>query len=137
MVSPDEHRILYDDQDDGVVVARPGSVVMLMAPLIVVAGIAYFGLSSSGPEKVRATESLETLKPVAALASGFDASSNDFEACVATQEGHPDFSIVVAGNVPADGQGVVSRVVQFVVVDSYLDYRYGRDVRALSLCTLE
>ena len=137
MVSPDEDRILYDDQDDGVVVARSGSVVMLVAALIVVAVIASFGLGSSGPDPVRVTESLEALEPVPAVVSGFDASSNDFEACVFSLNGQPDFSIVVAGNVPANGEGVVSRVVQFVVVDSYRDYRYGRDGRAQSLCTLE
>jgi hypothetical protein len=137
MVRPNEDRILYDDQDDGGVVVRPRSFAALGTALIVVAVIAYFGLGSSDPEPLGVTQSLETLKPVPALASGFDASSNDFEACDATREGDPDFSIVVAGNVPTDGHVVVSRVVQFVVVDSYLDYRYGRDVRTQSLCTLE
>lgn len=128
MVSPDEDRILYDDEGDGVVVARMGPVAMVVAILVAVAGIAYFGLGSTGPEPIQATEALETLKPIA----GFDASSNDFKTCEGIRQTQPDFSIVVAGDTAAD----VSRMVRFVVVDSYQDYRYGRDVRALSLCTL-
>ena len=136
MVSPEEDRILYDEEDDGIVVVRAGPFAIVVAMLVVVAGIAYFGLGSSAPEPPEQTQALETLNPVPTLALGFDASSNDFEACDGTRETHPDFSIVVAGATAADGREVVSRVVQFIVVDSYLDYRYGRDVRAQSLCTL-
>jgi len=132
MVSPDD-RILYDHEDDEPSVVSPGRVAMGLA-VATVFGIAYFGWGFVGNNETALVSEPVELSLV--VATGFDASSSDFKACEGTRPAYPDFSIVVGGVVPADGHQVVSRVVQFVVVDNYHDYRYGRDVRAQGLCTL-
>jgi hypothetical protein len=136
MVSPDDDRILYDDQDDETAVFRPGRLVMGLAVLALVFGIVYLAEGSIRTGPVEPASALEAVEPLPEPTSGFDASSAELKACDGILEARPDFAIVVAGAVAADGHPDVSRVVQFVVVDKYNDYRYGRDVRALSLCTL-
>jgi hypothetical protein len=135
MGSPDEDRILYVDQDDEPAVIHPGPLAMRLAALALVAGMVYlaFGQLALRPNGGAPAASANAIPE---LATGFDASSGDFTACDHMRNAVPDFSIVVAGTEADDGQQVVSRVVQFVVVNTYYDHRYGRDRRAQSLCTL-
>jgi hypothetical protein len=136
MVSHDDDRILYDDQDNETAVVRPGTLVVGLAVLALVVGMVYLAWYSLNSRSTVNASAHEAVEPVPAPVSSFDASSGDFNTCGGIGLASPDFSIVVAGTPAANGQQVVSRVVQFVVVDSYHDYRYGRDVRAQSLCTL-
>lgn len=141
MASPVEDRILYVDQEEESDVARPRPLAMVLVGLAMVAGILYLAreLTSDGPSK-----SVSTLDPIATVAelaaipelAVFDASSGDFISCVGSLQAPPDFAIVVAGAGSGASQQEVSRVVQFFVVTTYLDHRYGRDVRIQSLCTL-
>jgi hypothetical protein len=132
MVSDDD-RILYDDEDGETSAARPGRAAIGLAGLATVVGI-FLGYGFLGY-----IDTVVVSKPVEASRAtviGFDASSSEFKACVTTGEARPDFSIIVAGAVPADGRQVVSRVVQFVVVDGIDDLGSERNVQAQSLCTL-
>ena len=139
MDGPDESRILYDDQDEGLDVIEPAPLtikVALLALLTVVVGVTYLAWGSVAPGSNKSAVAQGTNEATPIPATGFNASSSDFEACDGTRQARPDFSIVVAGPAAAGGQQVVSRVVQFVVVDSDDDARYGPDVQAQSLCTL-
>jgi hypothetical protein len=135
MASREDDRILYDDSMDEIGAAGRGPLTVALAVLAVVAGIVY--ISWTAPSSGSNKDSLagETSEPIPVPKSGFDASSSDIKACDGTRQARPDFSIVVAG-AATDGQQVVSRVVQFVVVDSNYDSRHGPDVQAQSLCTL-
>ena len=137
MVGPEADRILYDDQGDEAAVVRPGPVAVGLTVLVLVVGLAYLESGTTlGSKSTMNLPALETGKPVPVPVVGFDASSSEFEPCDGTRQASPDFSIVVAGATAADGQKVVSRLVQFVVIDGNHDYRSGRDVQAQSLCTL-
>ena len=136
MTRPDEDRIIYIDQDDEPTLARSAPMAVRLAVIAVVFGMVYLAFEqlTSIPERV--TPALSGIEEISELATGFDASSGDFSPCDTTQHTHPDFSIVVAGSGSGEELLDFSRVVQFVVVNTYRDYRYGRDVRAQSLCTL-
>lgn len=134
MVSREDDRILYEDPDDEIKVVSRGPISVGLVALALVAGIVYVSWTTPS---LGSKHSLahETSGAIAAPEAGFDASSGNFKACDGTLQAGPDFSIVVAGG-PADGQQVVARVVQFVVVDGNHDPRHGPDVQAQSLCTL-
>lgn len=135
MASPVEDRILYVDAEEESDVARPRPFAWLVVVLAMFAGIVnlVWEPTSDGPR-----ESVSALGPIAAIPDlgVFDASSGDFMTCGGAVQARPDFAIVVAGVGSAANQQEVSRVVQFVVVTTYRDHRYGRDVRTESLCTL-
>jgi hypothetical protein len=128
MVGADD-RILYDDEEGETSEVSPGRAAIALAVVATLVGIFIIGYS----EMAVVSEPVE-LPP--AVARGFDASSSEFKACDTNGQARPDFSIVVAGAAPADGRQVVSRVVQFVVVEGIDDLRSDRDVQAQSLCTL-
>jgi len=136
MTSPDEDRIVYVDQDDEPTHIPFGPLAMRLAVVAAVVGMVYlaFGQLALVPEV--GTPALTVIEGIAGPGIGFDASSADFTPCDTTRHTAPDFSIVVAGSGSGEEQVVVSRVVQFVVVNAYRDYRYGRDMQAQSLCTL-
>jgi hypothetical protein len=136
MVNREDDRILYDNSVDEIEAVRRGPFVFGLAVLALVAGVVYISWTTpdSGPKENAQVH--ETAEPIAAAKTGFDASSSQFTVCDAIGQAGPDFSIVVGGAVPADGRQVVSRVVQFVVVDSIDDLRSERGVQAQSLCTL-
>lgn len=135
MASRGDDRILYDDSVDEIGAAGRGPLAAALAAFALVAEIVY--ISWTAPSSVPNKDSLarETSETTVVPKSGFDASSSDIKACDGTLQARPDFSIVVAG-AATDGQPVVSRVVQFVVVDSNYDSRHRPEVQAQSLCTL-
>ncbi len=136
MVSADDDRILYDDPgvDIEVVGRRPFAVGLAVVALI--AGVVYIIWTAPGSGSNEYSPARETPERIAAPRTGFDASSSDLKACEGTRQAHPDFSIVVASPAAGEGQQIMSRVVQFVVVDTDTNQRYGRDVEPQSLCTL-
>jgi hypothetical protein len=136
MTSPDEGRIVYVDQDDGPALDRSGQLAVRLAVVAAVVGMVYLAVGQLELVSKSRPPALNAIEEVAAPATGFDASSADFTRCDPLRHTLPDFSIVVAGGGSDNEQAVVSRVVQFVVVSTYRDYRYGRDLRAESLCTL-
>ena len=140
MVSREDDRILYEDPDDEIKVVGRGPISVGLAVLALVAGIVYVSWTTPSFGSNKYARAYDTSGPIAAPLLGFDASSGNFKACDGTRQAHPDFSIVVVGAPTdgqyADGQQVVARVVQFVVIDSNHDPHYGRDVQAQSLCTL-
>ncbi|HUP16841.1 MAG TPA: hypothetical protein VM848_12425 [Acidimicrobiia bacterium] len=135
MVSREDDRILYDDSVDEIGAVGRGPLAVALAVLALIAGIVYVSWTAPSSGSNKDSLAHETSEPTAIPKSGFDASSSDIKACDGTRQARPDFSIVVAG-AAADGQQVVARVVQFVVVDSNNDPRHGPDVQAQSLCTL-
>jgi hypothetical protein len=136
MVNRENDRIVYDDSVDEIETVSRGLSAFGLAGLALVAGTVYISWTTPDSGSKENAQVHETLEPIAAAKTGFDASSSQFKACDATGQARPDFSIVVAGAVPADGRQVVSRVVQFVVVDGIDDLGSERDVQAQSLCTL-
>lgn len=135
MVSREDDRILYEDPDDGIKAISRGLISVGLAVLALVAGIVYISWTTPSFGSNKNARDYDTSGPIAAPLLGFDASSGNFKICDGTRQAHPDFSIVVVG-APTDGQQVVARVVQFVVVDGNHDPRHGPDVQAQSLCTL-
>ena len=135
MVIREDDRILYDDSVDEIGAVGRGPLAVALAVLALVAGIIYISWTAPSSGSNKDTLAHETSELTAVPKSGFDASSSDIKACEGNRQAHPDFSIVVAG-AAADGQQVVSRVVQFVVVDSIDNLRSERGVQAQSLCTL-
>ena len=135
MVSPDEDRILYDDPDAETEPVSPRLIAAGLAVLALMVGMVYVPWRSLNSSSIEDGPPRETVAAVAAPPRGFDASSSDFKACEEIGSALPDFSIVVGGTA-GGGQDLVPRVVQFVVVEDHHDYRYGRDLRAESLCTL-
>lgn len=140
MVSREDDRILYEDSVDEVGAVDRGPLAIALALLALVAGIVYVSWTTPSFGSNKDARDYDTSGPIAAPLLGFDASSLNFKTCDGTRQAHPDFSIVVMGaptdGQHAEGQQVVARVVQFVVVDSNQDPRHGPDVQAQSLCTL-
>jgi hypothetical protein len=135
MVGREDDRILYDDSVTVVDPVRRGPLALGLAVLALVAGLVYTSLTRPVFGSNDDGRAFAASKPVAAARTGFDASSSDIKACDGITPTQPDFSIVVAA-APAEGRQVVSRVVQFVVVDGDDDLPSERDVQAESLCTL-